>query len=797
MDAAATRRFVKAPVIQRETQIKDIKIMDGLTFFNSIKKISVYFLLFLLPLFFIPTPWAPGEFGRSLLILAFVILFFALDIIKVFSGSRVQIAKSRVDLAIGALVFGATLATLFSTDLVTSLWGFDKNLGSGFILLIAIVYFGYSIRDLLRTSEEVAKLIRSFVWGVSLSAFLSLMALLGTDVLGKLMGFDLLVANEVSILGTPFTALIAWGGGLILLLTLIAMGYDRRYFFINLLSVNFLVIAFIIFSIGQSFNIILLTLLALLAIGISVVMRREVASRNVSHWLIAIVIILIVGVGLVRVPSIENTLTDRFPVAQQMELKGETTWGISMASLAGGTKSGFLGIGLDTFPIIYNAYRPAYMDEFDLSATTFSSGSNEFMTIIGTRGLLGGLLWLTVGGFILYYAYDSYRKYLVADTDLAHLLLTIFATWIYLLSFVTSFNVLILFMFVLAVTLSISLEATNSPREARFLVMQFDMLTEQISRNKKQGVNWAVVVVISFIAIFAYWGVGRLFMTSVYAISAENKLAQAQKDVFEGKVYTREEERQIVSDSITLYNKAISIDEGNTYLYRRAAILIMQHVEANINEASQSEDPQAAFDALSKTIETNTEWALELTEEAKERAPLYYSNWDTRASVLTRMVGYGYTSYLDDAKEALSIGYRLNPNNPGLLYSWALLLQSEGDYAGALSRVNEGLAIRVDLEPVLLGAQLNIELDKTKEGAAYLQAALTALEEAELQESELYIAIQDRLTQVNEAIDSGDTDSLKNSDSINVPAATEEVVDDLDLEIDNVETVAPTKETFE
>jgi len=796
MDITTSKRFVNPATTRIEplnTKLNNnnVRVMDGLSFFKSIKTVASYLLLFLLPLLFIPTPWAPGIFVRSLLILCFVVLFITLDFVKIFSGSRVQIAKSRLDLTIGALVISGLLATIFSTDITTSLWGFDKSLGSGFILLISIVYFGYSLRDLVKVGQDVAKLIRSFVWGISFSAFLSLMAVLGTNILGKITGLDLLIANGISVLGNPLTALVIWGGGLILLLTLIAMGYDRKYFLINLLSANFLVIAFIVFSVGQSFHIILITVLALLTVGVSIFMRRSVESRTVSRWLIAIFIVMVVGLSVVRIPVVSEGMSQRFPIAKQVELDGETTWNISITSLAGGIRPGFLGTGLDTFPILYNAYRPMYMGTFDLSTITFLSGSNEFMTIIGTRGLIGGLLWLIVGTFILYYAYDSYRRYLVADTDLAHLILTIFIAWLYLISFVTAFNVVILFMFILVITLSIALEAANSPREARFLVMKLDMLTEHISRNKSQGINWTVVGISSFIAIFAYWGIGNLFMTSVYAISAENNLAKAQQEVLDGTVYTAEEERLIVRDSIDLYSQAIALDGSNTYLYRRAAILIMQHVESNINEASQTDNPQASFDKLSKTIDESTDWALKLTEKSIELAPLYYSNWDVRASVLTRMVEYGFTSNSDDAKKALSIGYHLNSNNPGLLYSWALLLQGEGDYAGALDKVNKGLENRMDLEPVLLGAQLNIELDNTQDGVVYLQSALTALTEAKLQDSDLYIAIKDRLNEVNLAIKSGDTDSLKNSASIDIPADAENGVEGLDLEIDGAENILP------
>ena len=48
MDAAATKRFVKTPVIQREVQSSNVKKnagdIDALGLFNSIKKGAVYFL---------------------------------------------------------------------------------------------------------------------------------------------------------------------------------------------------------------------------------------------------------------------------------------------------------------------------------------------------------------------------------------------------------------------------------------------------------------------------------------------------------------------------------------------------------------------------------------------------------------------------------------------------------------------------------------------------------------------------------------------------------------------------------
>jgi hypothetical protein len=788
MDAATTRRFVKDVNVKANPRVEaDESVIDGLSFFNSLKKGAAYALLFLLPLLYFPTPWAAVGFNRGILVLSFVTLFVVLDLIKVFSGSRVQIARNRLDFTVIALGLGGLLATLFSTDLTTSLWGFDKGLGSGLVVLLALIYMGFSLRDLIKTSEDAAKLIRSLVWGLAASAFLSLMAVIGTDVLGKLMGIDLLIADSISVLGTPITALVAWGSGLVLLLTLVAMGYDRKYFFANLIAVNFLVIAFVIFSVGQSLGVIVLTLIALLVVGVAVFMRRGVESRSVARWLVVIFAVVIAGVSIVRIPSVNDVMIDKMPVARQVDLNGETTWTISMASIAGSVKSGFFGTGLDTFPIIYNAYRPMYMDDLDLSSTTYSSGSNEFMTIIGTRGLVGGLLWIAVGAFVMYFAYDSFKRYLVADTDLAHLVLSVFTAFLYGISFVAAFNVVILFLFVFGIMATISLEEANSPREARFLVMQFDMLTEKISRNKKQGINWGVVGVTTFLAIFVYWGIGNMFMSSILSVSAENKLVKAQSEVLNGTEYTAAEERAIVEESVDLYSRAIEADSSNSYLYRRSATLIMQYVESDINEALQSEDPQAAFDTLSDKIQANTETALELTETAKEKASLYYSNWDTRASVLTKLVSYGYTNYLDDAYEALDIGLRLNPNNPGILYSSALLYQGEEKYAEALALVQEGLRLRVDLEPILLAAQLNIELDQYETGLEYLQAATSALTESGLGDSEIYAAIDDRLTEVKTAIASGNTQSLKNSSSIDVPEGTETEVEGLDVEGFDVE----------
>ena len=772
MDRFATQKFRSEKINSKAYEERSVTLDVIMKWISAI-------YLFMIPLFFLPTPWGIFEHSRSVLTLVFAVLLVGMSLIKIFSGIRFELTRNLSDIGVIVIYISVLLATLFSSDVTTSIWGYDHRLGSGFLVISTVVLIGYLMRAVVKSHEDISFFIRSLVWGLSLSALMSLIGSVGTDLYGSIFGIDLLVSESIPLVGPTDIAIRLWGLGFVLITVLIAMGNDRKYRFLHMIAAIVLGFSVIIFSMGVSFAVVGVFLALLVAITLLFIGRRSVESRSAGRWMYVISGVLLVGVLVVKIPQISDGLSSVFNVAEQVSLDGQTTWQISIAALADTVKTGFVGAGQDTFPVIYNAYRPMYMGDYDLSNTTYTTGNSEFMTIVGTRGLLGAIMWLAGIGIIGVYVFRVVSGYMRGEYNLTHAILSVSLIGVLVLSFFVSYGFMLFLMMILLVAFAALIEATNSPMDANYFVIQVDLQSERVARAKKGGLNVGAGVAIGIVMLVALLGIGRLFMSSVYAIQAENFLAQKQVEIASGKEYTGDDQREFTKRALDLYSKSINLDKKNSYLYRKSATYMMSYIESKVTELTTQEVDKAELQTISENLDVNIKNALKLSEKSTEIAPLYYKNWDVQSYVLSRLVAFGYSQYLNETYSAMDVALRLNPNNPGVYYNVALLYEKEGKYSDALNAVEQGLNLRLDLEPILFAAQLNIELDRPEESVKYFKATITALEQAGAKDSDLYNSVVQRLQNVEEAITSGNTESLKQSTGVST--------NDASVKLDDVE----------
>lgn len=778
-------RFANKPFITRKENSKDSSNNNQPGFLDNALRWLTAGYLFLLPVFFVPTPWGVFEHSRGVLTLAAGVIIGGLSLIKIFSNRRFEFSRNLTDLAVLGVFVSILMATLFSNDFQTSLWGYDHRLGSGFVVLSTLILLGYLLRQQLKEADHLALLMRSFVWGLGLSALVSLFGTVGTDLYGSIFNLELMVSESIPLVGPSNIAVVTWFIGIIMTIALIAMGSDRKYSLIHLISVNLLGFAVILFSMGISFVVIALLLLVMAGMTLLFMGRRSVESNSASRWVYAIFGVMAVGLLVVRIPQVTEGLRSVVNISQQVPLDGETTWQISIKSLADTVKTGFFGFGLDTFPVIYNAYRPMFMGDYDLSNVTYSGGSSEFLTIVGTRGLVGTLLWLGSTLVIGLYVSRVISGYLKGEYSLTHAILSVGLITLMMLSFFMTFGLMIMAVLVFLIAFIAVIETINSPRDVDYFVIQVDLQSERVARASREKLNLGIAIAIGIVMAVLLVAVGRLFTSSIYGVKAENYLAQKRSEITAGNEYTGEEQRAFTSKALDYYGKAISYDEGNSYLYRRSATLVMTYVESQVNELSDNGSSNANLDEISQDLDKRIKNALKISEKVVDLAPAYYKSWDVHTYVLVKMVAYGYSQYRDDAYSAMDIALRLSPNNPGLYYNVALMYESEGKYSEALNAVEQGLNLRLDLEPVLLAAQLNIELDDPEKAVQYLQATMAALDEAGAKDSNIYLSISQRLNEVKSAIVNDNVDSLKRSNQATVGDT---------LEVDNPENVVESTE---
>jgi len=102
--------------------------------FNRITKCSIYLLVFLLPLFFLPFSFEAFEFNKQYLLFFLVSIGLFSWIAKmVLVDKEIRFKRSPLDIFILAFLFTAILSAIFSVDKSSSLFGFYGRFSDGLI----------------------------------------------------------------------------------------------------------------------------------------------------------------------------------------------------------------------------------------------------------------------------------------------------------------------------------------------------------------------------------------------------------------------------------------------------------------------------------------------------------------------------------------------------------------------------------------------------------------------------------------------------------------------------------------
>ena len=127
--------------------------------FNKIIKLSVYSLVFLMPLFFLPFSYESFEFNKQyLLFFLTIIALFSWLANMVWKNKELRFCRAPLDLPILGFLFIAILSTIFSVDKGFSLFGFYGRFSDGLIPLLSfgMLYFLITNLDFLKYYQQLS-----------------------------------------------------------------------------------------------------------------------------------------------------------------------------------------------------------------------------------------------------------------------------------------------------------------------------------------------------------------------------------------------------------------------------------------------------------------------------------------------------------------------------------------------------------------------------------------------------------------------------------------------------------------
>jgi len=649
---------------------------------DKISKISIYLLVFLLPVFFLPWTVNVLDFNKQalLIFLAFISLFSWF--LKSLKEGKINLNWSRFNLPVVIFLVILAAATLFSSWQYGSFWGWPLNIASGFLTILGFALLYFLIVNIFQKTEIIGLLFT-----LAFSSFLAV--LFGAfQLFGKFfLPFDFAKTSSFNTIGTVnnlgvFAAL--------LLPLIISLIFISKRFIKFLLAIFGLAMLGLIFLVNSwvAWIVLLIGMAVILIFGIS---RREIFQTS---WLtlpmVLLVIALFFGIFRVSLPALPAT-----PL--EVSLSQRTTFEITSQTLQESLPTLFLGSGPSTFVYDYSKFKPETINQTAFWGVRFSSGASEILDKLATTGILGlisffGILavFLWLGLKTLIFKKSSEVKPRQSRQEPFWVLsLGIFASW-------------------LATTAAFFFYSANLSLEFLFWIFtaSFIVLGKYQIKSWELKASSLANIGVSFIFIFILiLGIGIFFLGGQRYI-AEVRYAQ-------GIECLRAGDNQA---SINYLLSAISHTGGSQDNYWRD---LSQVYLFRIREELQKED--VAPEELSQAVTPLISNAVNSAKQTTDIAPENVANWAVRGFVYRQMI-----NLIEKAEEWAINSYQkaaeLEPTNPYIYTELGQVYLATEKIEQAKSQFQKALDLKPDYAPAHFQvAMVYVREDKMNEAIEKLE----------------------------------------------------------------------------
>jgi len=357
---------------------------------NRIVKYSIYVLVALVPLFFLPFSFEAFEFSKQYLLFFLVSLaFFAWLAKMVFHDKELRFRQTPLNLFVLAFLGVAILSAIFSIDKVSSLFGFYGRFSNGLVGLLSLGALYFLV---LNSVKDIKGLVRVFLGSSLVVVIMGYFSIFGIWAkISSLVPLPRLmlsrtfnpVAGSLEGLAIFLAVVLVFLTGLLL----VRKGKNILYWLLLITSLGLLVMIDFIWA----WIIILVSLVLLVGFAI----WRRIFRENVNRLLIPIFLIIIAAFCI----PWQSQFISGLPREQVLEQ--QTSWQIGFKAATDNVKSGFLGSGIGTFHYDFSQYKPLEFNQSWLWQIRFDRAGSYFSEILGQMGFLGIISYLGLIGVFL------------------------------------------------------------------------------------------------------------------------------------------------------------------------------------------------------------------------------------------------------------------------------------------------------------------------------------------------------------------------------------------------------------
>jgi tetratricopeptide (TPR) repeat protein/O-antigen ligase len=645
---------------------------------NIIIKYYLIGLAFVLPIFFLSFTSEFYLFNKYVLLVGSALILTLLWTGRMVIEGRVKIVRTPLDVPILIFVGIALLATIFSTDPITSVLGWYPRFHFSFlsILSYALIYF-------VATSNLDKGSRRFLVW-----------AMVGAGlVLGLL---TTLAYFGQHILPASYTQVRNWTpiGSINQLVLYIVMAIPLAFSLIVKeenyilkaaagLAVFFMSIAFLASGMGTGWIVLAAAVAAFLVLSPRITIVRE--DRYLGAGLIAIFVILAIAFTQSGIKNniIKNAVKGKpatLDLAKENTLPLSNAWKISVRGT--GDKP-LLGSGPGTYLFNYTAFKPAEINATNNWNVRFDLPSNDYLNLLSTMGIIGLVAFLFVIVSVLRpnLSYTIGNASAKQNPEQLFLVVSLVAFIVGVLFFDSGISTFLLFILATATSFSSLRDAGVAgidDVDLRLVALRSGGIIQVEPTGRPKPNNLALVTFIPAVLLLA-------------------GLAFVGYRVYTGEVFLR----RALNDANANKGKEtrdnlLAAIKANPYsdLYHRTLMLTdlslarALNQKGNLNQSEQQTLIGLVGEAINEGKVATGYEAQGLGVLSINKVPgtstLNVANWESLALVYANIGGQQRTDAAVHAKNTYSRAIQLDPLNPQLYESLGNIYLNEKDYDNAI-----------------------------------------------------------------------------------------------------------------
>ncbi len=655
-------------------------ILDRISFW------SLFVVVVLLPIFFLPFTQIPVETSKGLLLVLGLVVSLIFWVAARFTDGKITIPKSWLLVSGFGLTLVFLLSALFSSASQVSLFGIMLDVGTFYFMLGAFLLMLLS-SIILKDKKNAKKVF----WVIIISS----------SILFVFQGLRIFMPSifSLGVLGDKTDNILgSWNAfGLFAGFSTIMSLFIMEFFSISKV-VKWLLGALVIFSIllsaAVNFPLVweLLGVFALIIfvykVSFSFGKKDEESKGNFPAFSFAVVMISLlffmtsqfIGGFLPNKLGLSNT---------EVRPSFTTTMSVTGKALI---KNPVFGVGPNKFSQVWAMYKPQVINSTQFWDTSFNFGSGLLPTFASTTGILGILAWLAF--FILFmitgakYLFSSIKS----NTNWEVVVFFVAAFYLFVASFLYSTGGA---MFLLAFAFTgifIGLVSSSYPKG----YISFSFLDDP----RKSFFSILLLVVLMIISAAA----GFKYIEKLASVSYFGKTFSATTI-------------PMAEDSIA---KAIALHQNDLYLRTYSQVYITK-VNSIVSKGTSS-----LSDADKADLQSSFGQAVSGSQMAVGYDKTNYLNYSSLGSVYNTVGFLGVKDAYSKAVEAYKSASALNPLNPGIKLSTARVFFADGKIKEARDTVQEALNLKPDyIEALITGSQIEKSDGNSAAALSYAEEALS------------------------------------------------------------------------